>query len=801
MKPMNFAFKLKYLILFIGLILLSIVVPPTSAAGMSVVGVLGNGPSFDLVESNGYLYVGQGTEVRVYDITTQEKASTLTWKNSIAGIPIGSSVRSVTVDSGYLYIAAEGSFTIIDISNPSNPIKRSMIKNPFSGTVIYDVVVKGNTAYLLIQGAGVQVVDITSKSAPVIGNKVSLAVTNKPWRGTIDGNYLYIGMDTDNRLDILDISTPSSPRVAGGYSPNTTGYNSISGVAVKDGYAFITEYHNGVRVINISNPATPIEVTNLMGINANDIKILGNNAYVSIRYQGFSIIDISNPKSIKIIGKATDSPDYNEGIFPTKNYTFISLESMGFGIYNTSDVTAPKTVRRINVMGGADSLDINGNTLYIGGHNDGIWIVDVSNKSQPKELAFLSNGNGRNSDVHLQGNYLYIAGQWSRLCVADVSNPVNPRLVVDHFGDSIGSVLPDGNFVYTSAGIIDLTNISNPVYASKSSYLSGKFAKFSERYLLVTSGHGVRILDISDKKNPTLVSTFDNSTEYYDVEVYGNTAVGLVVNKIITFDLSNIKSPVKLGEVSYSGIWSGYSLSMNGAIAYASGTGIGQVRAFDISDPKKIKLIDSLSLSGVISSVTNENGYVYAGQKMGLYVLKSPIVTTTTPVVPVTTVIPVIPSPTVTPGIPTINDKIGVFRPLTHMFYQDFNGNGGWNGAVIDGTYNFGLTGDIPVSGDWNNEGKTEIGVFRPSTRSFYLDANGNGGWNGAVIDRSYNFGLTGDIPVSGDWNNDGKTEIGVFRPSTRSFYLDANGNGAWNGAVIDRAYNFGLKGDIPVSG
>jgi hypothetical protein len=145
--------------------------------------------------------------------------------------------------------------------------------------------------------------------------------------------------------------------------------------------------------------------------------------------------------------------------------------------------------------------------------------------------------------------------------------------------------------------------------------------------------------------------------------------------------------------------------------------------------------------------------------------------------------------------------QIGVFRPSTHMFYLDYNDNIVWNGAVIDRAYNFGITTDLPVSGDWNHDGISEIGVFRPSTHSFYLDANGNGAWNGASVDRAYNFGITTDLPVSGDWNHDGTSEIGVFRSSTHSFYLDYDGNGAWNGAVVDRAYNFGIAGDIPVSG
>ncbi len=119
----------------------------------------------------------------------------------------------------------------------------------------------------------------------------------------------------------------------------------------------------------------------------------------------------------------------------------------------------------------------------------------------------------------------------------------------------------------------------------------------------------------------------------------------------------------------------------------------------------------------------------------------------------------------------------------------------------MDKAYNFGLTGDLPVSGDWNRDGKFEIGVFRPSMHTFYLDNNGNGVWNGASVDRQYNFGLTGDSPVYGDWNNDGIAEIGVFRNSNHMFYLDYSGNGVWNGAVTDRQYNFGSTGDNPVAG
>jgi hypothetical protein len=73
--------------------------------------------------------------------------------------------------------------------------------------------------------------------------------------------------------------------------------------------------------------------------------------------------------------------------------------------------------------------------------------------------------------------------------------------------------------------------------------------------------------------------------------------------------------------------------------------------------------------------------------------------------------------------------------------------------------------------------------------------------WDGAAVDRVSSFGITGDLPVSGDWNDDGISEIGIFRPSTLLYYQDYNGNGIWNGASIDRVYNFGITGERAVAG
>jgi PKD repeat protein len=145
--------------------------------------------------------------------------------------------------------------------------------------------------------------------------------------------------------------------------------------------------------------------------------------------------------------------------------------------------------------------------------------------------------------------------------------------------------------------------------------------------------------------------------------------------------------------------------------------------------------------------------------------------------------------------------EIGIFRNNTRQWLLDYNGNGIWDGTPTDTLYTFGLSTDAPVTGDWNGDGKSEIGVFRNSTQKWRLDSNGNGIWDGIPTDRLYTFGLSTDAPVTGDWNGDGKTEIGVFRNSTQQWLLDYNGNGIWDGTPMDMLYTFGRSTDIPVSG
>jgi hypothetical protein len=148
---------------------------------------------------------------------------------------------------------------------------------------------------------------------------------------------------------------------------------------------------------------------------------------------------------------------------------------------------------------------------------------------------------------------------------------------------------------------------------------------------------------------------------------------------------------------------------------------------------------------------------------------------------------------------------IGVARPNGTgglVFFLDSNGNRVFDNS--DAAFNFGLANDLVVVGDWNRDERSNLGVARPNDTGglvFSLDANGNLSFDGS--DAVFNFGLANDRIVVGDWDGDGDSELGVARPNGAGglvFSLDSNGNRNFDPGV-DAVFDFGLTGDTIVVG
>ena len=101
---------------------------------------------------------------------------------------------------------------------------------------------------------------------------------------------------------------------------------------------------------------------------------------------------------------------------------------------------------------------------------------------------------------------------------------------------------------------------------------------------------------------------------------------------------------------------------------------------------------------------------------------------------------------------------------------------------IIDHVFRYGGEGDIAITGDWNGDGITEIGVYRNG--EWYLDRNGNG-----VLDDGDEIlkGVVGDdyLPVVGDFDGDGVDTIGYFANGT--WYLDVNSDHNLKSSILNK--------------
>jgi hypothetical protein len=207
----------------------------------------------------------------------------------------------------------------------------------------------------------------------------------------------------DNRMNILNISDPKKPYIAGFFELPS---DLIIWDAIMHGNYVYIGTNDGIKVVDISSPTTPqiiggystSELVTHIGIN-------GNRAYMVDRNSGFYILDISNPAGPKLLSY------------------YVKL----------------KGISKINDMVAAN------NYVYLTDDNDVFYIMDTSDLSNPKEVGSFSTYYGFESsfDPHIVAfnNYVFLSEAYkapidpvivSHLTILDVSNPSKPLYVVSY---------------------------------------------------------------------------------------------------------------------------------------------------------------------------------------------------------------------------------------------------------------------------------------------------------------------------------------------------------------------------------
>jgi len=243
-------------------------------------------------------------------------------------------------------------------------------------------------------------------------------------------NHIYVLIPiTTGGLEIVDITNPTAPVLVGTESTSIT----AQAVRVQGDYAYLLST-TSIYAIDISDPTTPVVVgTNspagMAGIN---LWVEGNYAYIIDNGVSFHVIDIHNPAVIALV-TTINGGTISNGVDISKygNYVLVAqgiLGSGGIEIIDVSNILAPVSAGNVATGVGIYSITVNRGTCYFSSLNL-TYSMPLEHLPAIPDSVVIFNSFGYGLQV--VGTHLYVTGTGFR--ILDVSDPYGTAKHVDTF--------------------------------------------------------------------------------------------------------------------------------------------------------------------------------------------------------------------------------------------------------------------------------------------------------------------------------------------------------------------------------
>ena len=225
---------------------------------------------------------------------------------------------------------------------------------------------------------GVTFFDLSDPAHPQIISRFTEGLAAGVHNTWLEGDYAYLALDPySSGLRILDVSDPSSPRLAASFYG---GDSWLHDVYVRDGLAFLSHWDAGLIILDVGNgmaggsPTNPVEVSRL--------RDLGGQTH-------------------------------NVWYWPEAGYAFVGEEQFGYStgpsgilhVVDLHDIRRPREVATHEVEGASSHnywLDEDTGNLYLAWYERGMRILDVNGELmgqlelQGREAGFIDYGSETN---------------------------------------------------------------------------------------------------------------------------------------------------------------------------------------------------------------------------------------------------------------------------------------------------------------------------------------------------------------------------------------------------------------------
>jgi hypothetical protein len=592
------------------------------------------GPAtFDLVEQTGgvindikirgdLVYIGQGPRLIVLKVNTEGKLE-LIGKSAV----LPSIVKGFDFTGDYVYIAdSKGGLIILSVKDPSKPAAVGMLSDIQN---IDGVIIKDKTVFIAASDR-LCIYDINDpmKPKPAGCAKVSF----EPCGFVLNDQYAFVS--SPYGIEIFKINNISAPEKIGEYRTNviSTAASKTELTLVND-YLYVSDFWDGLYILDISNPQTPLKVSTPLQDVRNSVSVaeMNNYLYIADTHAGIRVIDASTPSFLVDMG-TFDIPRAPVHVTVGESgRLYVGLDG-GLCIESIADPQKPQLLDCYSTVGTVRAISLYDNYAYISS-TAGLHILNISDPHILNEEKFLS---APYSDLGVfDHNKFYLEGQLGKpgstngFFVLDFSSPTDFLVTFSGLGKNLPSTFDQFTIIdqvlYLISGdtfkIIDVRDPANAKELAKITYPEERLETvFIKNNLAYLGGKFLRLLDISDPTSVKEIYKVNLNSGITQIIVSDKNAYCAGYNGLIVLDLKDSQKPRPIGFLKYFSI---QHLALVGHVLVF--TGMTEFNVIDISEPAKPQLIETISPPSYPWNITSKGDLLFVADGEGgilLYKLK-----------------------------------------------------------------------------------------------------------------------------------------------------------------------------------
>ena len=194
-------------------------------------------------------------------------------------------------------------------------------------------------------------------------------------------------------------------------------------------HLFASDYTGGLHVIDIQNPAAPVEICVVDSVTkAYDLVLEGSHAYLASREFGLQIVDIGDPQH-PVLASRLGLAGATMSVAVSGSYAYMLnyVESIGCRVMTIriASPTAPEVTDSLLLQFDATGMALYGAHLYIAGMTAGS-VVSLADSAHPS-LAVENVAALAGRDITVAGALAYLARGNNGWMIVEMANPLCAR--------------------------------------------------------------------------------------------------------------------------------------------------------------------------------------------------------------------------------------------------------------------------------------------------------------------------------------------------------------------------------------